>query len=269
MDYLNRRQAPFDESVWDAIDAAAVKAARDRLTARRFLDLEGPFGPGLTTIEVGNDGYCREPAPGEAGAVIGRAISVPTVRKRFRLSIRRLAAFLDNGLPFDLAPVEDAAEAVAALEERMIYQGQADFGLSGLLTAEDRRQHRGQNWLNLDQVINDVLAAVATLEEAGFRGPYALVLAPSLYNGLFRLYPGTELLQLEHLRRLCTEGIYKANIEGGAVIDLHAGVLIVGQDLMAGYIGHDGVHCELFLSESIVLRLDEPRAVCVITQPGA
>ena len=43
MDSLNRGQAPFPSSIWKAIDEAASQAARDRLTGRRFLDLEGPF----------------------------------------------------------------------------------------------------------------------------------------------------------------------------------------------------------------------------------
>jgi uncharacterized linocin/CFP29 family protein len=264
MDHLNRGQAPFGSSVWDRIDAAAVKAARDRLTARRFLDVEGPYGPGLTTIEVGNDDYCRQPGPDEAGAVIARAISVPMLRKSFGLSIRRVAAHLDNGLPLNLSPVEDAAEAVAAREEEIIYHGQADFGLAGLLTAAERNRHDAGDWSELDQVINDVLAAVTKLDDAGFRGPYALVLEPALYNGLFRRYPGTELVQLEHLRRLCAEGIHKASIEGGAIIDPLAGVLIVGQDLLTGYADQDGIHYRLYLSESIVLRLDQPQAICTI-----
>jgi len=264
MEHLNRQQAPFGEAIWERVDAAAVKAARERLTARRFLEVEGPYGPGLTTIEVGADGYCHQPEPDEAAAVIGRAVSVPMLRKAFRLSLRRVAAHRDNRLPLDLAPVEDAAEAVAAREEGIIYQGQADFGLAGLLTADGRNRHDGGDWTDLDQVINDVLAAVTKLDDAGFRGPYALILSPALYNGLFRRYPGTELLQLEHLRRFCTEGIHKASIEGGAVIDPRAGVLVVGQDVLAGYAGQDGINYDLYLSESIVLRLDEPEAVCTI-----
>ena len=95
MDSLNRGQAPFPSSIWKAIDEAASQAARDRLTGRRFIDLEGPFGAGLTTVEVGNDDYCREPGPGEAGAIMGRAISLPMLRKSFRLSIRRIAAHIE------------------------------------------------------------------------------------------------------------------------------------------------------------------------------
>src|SRR5437764_11211393 len=140
MDTLNRDQAPFPGEVWQMIDEAAAGAARDRLTARRFLELEGPFGAGLTAIEVGNDDYCRQPGPDEAGAVMGRAIPLPMLRKSFRLSIRRVSAYVQNGQPLDLSPAQDAAEAVANREEEMIYSGQPAMGLTGLLTIEGHQQ---------------------------------------------------------------------------------------------------------------------------------
>jgi uncharacterized linocin/CFP29 family protein len=268
MDYLNREQARLPAPLWQAIDSAAIKAARDRVTGRRFLELEGPFGVGLTAIEIDNDEYCRQPAPDEAGAVGGRAISIPMLRKSFNLSIRRIAAHLENGQPLDLTPVEDAAEAVADREEELIYQGQAAFHLPGLLTQESRFQVEGGDWSAVDQALSDVLAAVTLLDEAGQRGPYAMALSPALYNGLFRLYPGTDVMQIEHLRRLCTAGIYKAPIEGGVVIDPRVGKLVLGQDLRAGYVGQDGVHYAFYLSESVVLRIDEPQAICTIGAKG-
>jgi uncharacterized linocin/CFP29 family protein len=264
MEYLNRRMAPFGEDIWKRIDEAAVNAARDILTGRRFLEVDGPYGVGLTSVEVGHDDFCRQPTPQEAGAVMGRAISVPMLGKELRLSIRRMAAYQDMGQPLNLTPVEDAAEAVARREEEFVYFGQSDFRLQGLLTAEGRAHHEGGDWGNIDQALEDVLAAVNALDARGFRGPYALALSPSLYNGLFRRYAGTDMLQLEHLRRLCQRGVYKAPIEGCVLIDPRVGKLIVGQDLMAGYIGQNGVHYQLYLSESVVLRLDEPRAICTI-----
>jgi uncharacterized linocin/CFP29 family protein len=234
MDYLNRNQAHFSAEVWKAIDEAANEAAAERLTGRRFLDIEGPFGVGLTAIEVGNDDFCRQPRPDEAGAIMGHAVPVPMLRRSFRLSIRRLAAHLENGQPLDLAPVQDAAEAVANREEEFIYRGQPDFNVFGLQTVEGRHHVDGGDWSAIDRALEDTLAAVTRLDESGFRGPYALALAPALYNGLFRLYPGTDTLQLEHLRRLCTRGIYKAPIEGGVLVDARVGVLIMGQDLRAG-----------------------------------
>lgn len=264
MDYLNRGQAPFGSELWDEIDKAAVKAASDRLTARRFLDVDGPFGPGMTSIELGNDGFCREPGSDEAAQIVGRAVSVPMIRKTFKLSIRRVAGVLDNGHPLDTGPVEDAAEAVAAREEELMYAGQPDFGIPGLLTAEGRAEVTGGDWTDVDRALEDVLNAVTCLDDAGKRGPYALALEPGLYNGLFRRYPGTDMLQLEHLKRLCTLGIFKAPIKGGALVDARVGAVLIGQDLRAGYIGQDGVHYDLFLSQSLVLRLDDPDAICTI-----
>jgi len=157
MDTLNRSNAPFPLQIWKAIDEAAVSAARDQLTARRFLDLEGPFGVGLTAIEVGNDDYCRQPEPDEAGAIMGRAIPLPMIRKSFRLSIRRVAAYIENGQPLDLSPAQDAAEAVADREEEMIYQGTPSFGLYGLMTIDGRQQVDGGNWTDPERALQDVL----------------------------------------------------------------------------------------------------------------
>lgn len=75
------------------------------------------------------------------------------------------------------------------------------------------------------------------------------------------------MIGLEHLRRLCTAAIYKAAIEGGVLVDTRVRVPVLAQDLSAGYSGRDGVHYHLYLSESIVLRIDEPGAIYVITRP--
>ena len=48
-------------------------------------------------------------------------------------------------------------------------------------------------------------------------------------------------------------------------MDPRLGKLIIGQDLMAGYMSQDGVHYHLYVSESVVLRLDEPRAICTLS----
>lgn len=264
MDTLNRQAAPFGPDLWEMIDEAAADAARAMLTARRFLEVQGPFGPGLTSIEIGNDTFCRQPADGEAAAIVGRAVSVPMLRKTFDLSIRRVAAHLDMGQPLDLGPVEDAAEAVALREEEYVYFGNKDFGVPGLLSADGHCTHGSGDWGDIDSVLDDVLSAVTRLDDGGFRGPYALVLAPKLYNGLFRRYPGTDLLQIEHLKRVCAKGIFKAPIDGGAVIDPRAGDLLIGQDLRAGYVGSDGVHYKMFVSESLVMQMQDPEAVCVL-----
>lgn len=266
MQHLNRSQAPFPEAIWTLIDATAVEAAKALLTGRRFLEVEGPFGLGLTALELGADDYCRDTDEDEAEAIVSRAIAVPMLRKSCRLSARRVAAHLDKGLPLNLSEVEDAAETVARREEAFIYTGQADFGLQGLLNVKGHKEVKGNDWSNLDAALNNVLAAITTLDNAGFHGPYALALPPERYNNLFRHYEQTDLLQIEHLKSLCTHGVYKAAVDKPVVVDKHAGAVVLGQDLRVGYAGCDGIHYQLFVCESLVLRLDEPQAVCVVTE---
>jgi uncharacterized linocin/CFP29 family protein len=212
------------------IENAAVSAARDVLGGRRIIDVEGPYGVGLTTVEVGNDDKCREPGPLEASAVVSRALSVPMIYRRFAISKRRIAAFREMGQPLNLKVAEDAAQAVAAREEEFIYFGQPDFNLSGLLTAPGRQTVKAGNWDNVDEVLADVINAVNVLDSKGYRGPYGLALAPELYNNLFRRYPGSDLLQIEHLKRLCTRGIVKAAIEGCVPVARDVGSIVLGQD---------------------------------------
>jgi uncharacterized linocin/CFP29 family protein len=40
---------------------------------------------------------------------------------------------------------------------------------------------------------------------------------------------------------------------------------MVGQDLRAGYVCRDGMHYQLYVSESIVLRIDDPEAICTLS----
>jgi uncharacterized linocin/CFP29 family protein len=257
--------APESPELLNKIEEAAVSAARDILTGRRIIDVEGPYGLGLTAVEVGNDDLCREPGPGEASAVLSHALSLPMIYRRFSLSRRRIAAFREMGQPLNLKVVEDAAQAVAMREEDFIYQGQPDFHVHGLLTAAGRNTLQGGDWGSVDQVLDNVIAAVNALDGKGYRGPYGLALAPALYNNLFRRYPGSDLLQIEHLKRLCTRGIVKAQIEGGVLVAKDVGSIILGQDLQIAYLSPDAAHENFAVTESLVLKIEAPDAICTIT----
>jgi len=267
--YLNRDAAGIPETLWERIDDAAREAAREILTSRRFLDLEGPFGLGLTSVETGSESYCRPAQPDAAGVVAGSAIAVPVLQQVFELSIRRVEGHLRMGLPLDLDPVQEAATAVAHREDEIVYHGIAELGIPGLLTHPQRLRQTIGDWKHVEQALNEVLAGVDRLDDAGFRGPYALALSPSRYNSLFRRYEGSDMLQLDHLRRLCEAGVFKAPVQGGLIVDPRAGILRVGQDLEVGYSMNDGIHHKLFVSESLVLALDEPGAVCALEEESA
>ena len=246
------------------VEQTATAAAREILTGRRIIEVEGPYGLGLTTLEVGNDDLCRQPGPEEASAVLSHALSIAMIYRRFSLSKRRIAAYRESSQPLNLKVAEDAAQAVAVREEEFVYQGQPTFHLSGLLTAEGRNILKGK-WSNVDEVLDNVIEAVNILDAKGYRGPYGLALAPVLYNNLFRRYAGSELLQIEHLKRLCTRGIVKAAIDGGVLVAKDVGSIVLGQDMQVSYLGPDAAHENFTVSESIVLKIEAPDAICTIT----
>ena len=82
---------------------------------------------------------------------------------------------------------------------------------------------------------------------------------------MFRRYPGSELLQIEHLKRLCTRGIVKADIEGGVLVARDVGSIVVGQDLQVTHLSSDAAHEQFAVSESLVLKIEAPDAICTIT----
>jgi len=133
-----------------------------------------------------------------------------------------------------------------------------------LLTVEGRNNIAGGDWNNIDEVLEDVIEAVNILDGKGYRGPYGLALAPALYNNLFRRYPGTELMQIEHLKRLCTRGIVKADIEGGLLVARDVGSLVIGQDMQISYLGPDAAHENFTVSESAVLKIEAADAICTL-----
>ncbi|MBV9134483.1 MAG: encapsulin, partial [Chloroflexi bacterium] len=49
-EYLQRDQAPLGPAEWAAIDQAVVRTAQSVLVGRRFINLVGPFGPGVEAL---------------------------------------------------------------------------------------------------------------------------------------------------------------------------------------------------------------------------
>lgn len=255
---------PFDAAILTRMEEMAAAEARKVLTARRFLPVEGPFGLGYLAAPVGNDD-ARQHAVHGATTIIARTIPVPMIFRHFTMSRRRVAAHTELGQPLDFSQLGQATFELAAREEELIYQGDAEFGLAGLCTVEHRNHFDAGDWSDVEQVLRDVLAAVTLLDNSRYHGPYAMVLEPRLYNNLFRRYPeGSDLLQLDHLKELCTLGIHKADIRGAVVLTPEAGTLLVGEDMTVAFTFPDSAHFNFTVRESIVLRINAPKAICTI-----
>ncbi len=270
MRYLPREDAPFSESVWTRIDEAVVGAARSQLAGRRLLEITGPLGLGVRTVEQGERAVAGEAKFGSGKAELSapNMQAIPMIHTAFTIPIRDIAAAEERGAQLELREAVEAAVAAAHLEDSLIFEGHKELGIPGLMNTPGSASAKTGDWSNVGQAAEDLIAAVSKLDANGFPGPYAAALAPALYNALFLLYPQGNLTQLDHVRQLITAGLVKAPaLKSGGVV-LAAGrafaTIVLGQDLTPAYVGPAGDQYEFVIMESLTPRIFVPQAVCVL-----
>jgi uncharacterized linocin/CFP29 family protein len=270
MRYLPRKDAPIKEETWRVLDQAIVSSARSQLAGRRVLAIEGPFGFGLRTMEMGEHGTEGEAAFAEAraGMTAPRVTAIPLLKASFVLPVRDVAAAEEGRAVLDSGPAAKAAVAVARLEEQLIFQGSRALAVQGLMTARGSQRTKLGDWSKLGQPIEDLVRAASALDAAGFPGPYAAALAPGLYNELFRLYEQSSVTQLEHVRQLLTAGVVKAPAlsSGGVVVTAvrEFASILLAQDMIAAFVGPSATDYEFVVMESLTPRIVMPETICVL-----
>lgn len=262
--YLGREDAPFGDEIWAAIDSIVVNTAKSRLSGRKLLDIEGPYGLALKTVPL-MDKVVTE---GNISIMSGDVLPVPLIETYFSLNVRDLATYEETGFSLDAPAIAQAAMSVAAMEDTLIFEGSKSLGIEGLLTAKGAQSITLSKWDDIGTAANDVIKAVTTLDAAGFHGPYALAVAPDLYNMLFRLYPQGYQVEMQHLESIVGSKIIKApGIKKGGVliaVGKQFASIVIGQDIATAYVGPTGGKHEFRISESLVPRITVPEAICVL-----
>jgi uncharacterized linocin/CFP29 family protein len=276
-DFLMRDDAPFGAEVWSALDAAVVAAAKQVLVGRRFLPFTGPLGSGAQVIPVDSltdagGGGVSVFGEAEAAAVRLAArcwLQLPLLYKNFRLQWRDLETQRQFGAALDMAPAYAAGAACARLEDELIFSGAEGLGLPGLLSAEGRLTVKGGDMKKPGQPLKALGQAISQLLQAGSLEPYALVLHPEAYTYLFSIHPETGRLEYELIRERCQAGVFQSSAvpaDKGAVISVHAHQLdlVVGLDMVCGYLGPEKLNHLLRVMETVALRIRKPSAICTI-----
>jgi uncharacterized linocin/CFP29 family protein len=265
--FLHRDEAPLNAQAWERVDFVVTESAKSQLSARRLLHLEGPFGLGFKAMP-GPDQVVETPAARGVDVVASAAKPVALIRRTFRLSARDIAAFEENGIPLDAGVIAEAAMACARQEDDLLFNGSKALGAQGLVNTKGSQSLDLNPWDETGAAADDIIAAATRLDEAGYHGPYALGLTPSRYNLLFRRYPEGNLTEIEHLRVLVTDGIVKvpALSSGGVLLATgrQYGTIVVGQDLVTGFVGPVDGGYEFVIFESVMLRLLAAASVCVL-----
>jgi uncharacterized linocin/CFP29 family protein len=257
--YLARADAPFGSDVWEILDTTMKETAKSQLVGRRVLDTEGPYGLGLKAVPLPD----KET---ESGLIASEVLPVHYIQKPFTLGTRDIASYERDGLGLDTGPVAEATLACARLEDELIFRGTP--GMPGLLTVKGSERVALSSWEEVEMAAGDIIQAITHLDNAGFHGPYSLALAPARYNLLFRLYPRGKQSELEHIRTMASEGVFKAPILGSGGLLLAANVrcasIVLGQDMNVGYTGPAGDRQEFSISESLTVRIRQPGAICIL-----
>jgi uncharacterized linocin/CFP29 family protein len=274
-DYLQREQAPLGPGEWGAVDQTVVKTAQSVLVGRRFINLVGPFGPGIEVLpnDVLSGGSAGEIdlLGNEEGEPLRqssrRFLPLPLIYKDFWVHWRDLEASRQLGLPLDLGKAAAAAAAAAQSEDRLIFDGEVSLDLPGLRTSDARQTLPMSDWDSMGRAFADVVEGVRVLTQAGFTGPYALAVSPRLYADLNRIFDDSGVLELEQVEKLARRGVYPTGVlpEPSALL-VDSGAqnldLAVGLDMSTAYVESSNLNHHFRVLESVVLRIRRPGAIC-------
>ncbi|MEN6386859.1 MAG: family 1 encapsulin nanocompartment shell protein [Phycisphaerales bacterium] len=266
--YLNRSDAPISEKVWEQIDKTVVAAAKTRLTGRKLLCTQGPFGLGTKALPS-NDEPITENIPENVELSYSCWTPLTLIRSSFKLSIRDIAAHEETGTPLDLTSVAKAAIDCAQQEDNLIFCGLPKIKLNGLLNTQGCQSMNLKSWDDIGAAAEDIMWASSMLDNEGFHGPYSLALSVNLYNMLFRRYPQADT-EMKHISQFITDGIIKTpSISSGGILLCSYGTctcICIGQDLTAGFVGPADGKYEFSISETVALKLSMPKAICVLNK---
>lgn len=266
MDLLKRNLAPILPEAWKLIDEEAARVLRLLLAGRKIVEFEGPFGWKYAAVNTGQlKLLSNQPVP-DVHMGIRDVQPLVEVRVPIKLSIMDLDTVARGAEAPDLAPVVQAAEKIALVEDNAIFNGLASAGIKGIFESTPHPTLAlPPNILDFPKAIID---AKETLRRAGVSGPYVLVVGAALHDQVFAATEEGHPLAKRIEQQLVDRPIVRAEaIRGAALLSLRGGdyELYVGQDLSIGYAYHTKDDVELYLTESFTFRVIEPAAAVRIT----
>jgi uncharacterized linocin/CFP29 family protein len=282
MDKVTRyAESPLNKKSWDQLDETIINSARRQLVGRRFIDIYGPLGQGIQTVtndvfqenEMGSMGYHGETLQlAEPTKRIN--LTIPLLYKDFILYWRDIEQSKTLDIPLDFSVAANAAAQCALLEDDMIFNGSPQFNLEGIMNVKGRLTHIREDWMKSGNAFADIVEARNKLLKMGHSGPYALILSPELYALIHRVHEGTNVLEIEHILRLVSDGIFQSPVIKG-----EAGVLVatgrenldlaIAEDFDSAYMDTENMNYLFRVYESVVLRIKSLSAICTLESPSS
>lgn len=277
MEFLLRDDAQFSEEQWGKIDEVVVKTAKATLVGRKFITIYGPLGAGAQSIHVDDFGTAAQGEVGFFGdeddaapvKTQGRKfVEIPMVYKDFNISWRDIENSKQFGLPLDLASTAGAAAICSKKEDELIFLGNAALGYEGLATVAGSTKLAKKDWQEGENSFNDIVKGLEILTAKGFVGKFTLTVSPDLYMQLQRIQANTGLLESDRIKSLLDGNLYQTPVLGANKAVLVCAEpqnldLVIGQDLITGYLGAEKLNHAFRVLETILLRIKRKDAIVV------
>lgn len=260
MDLLRRELAPISPTAWAEIDDMAREALVANLSARKFVDTDGPHGISHACVNLGRIDLPGGQKSGEVGYGIHKVLPLIEARVSFALQQWELDNIDRGARDIQLDSLVAATRQIAAFEEQAIYQGLSSAGIKGLHSEVQTKAI--PLVLDLDAFVDAVSEGQAQLLRDGVEGPANLVVSPEIWKFLARSTPGGTLRSLLE-QQLGGTVIYSATVKDALMAASRGGdmELTVGQDLAIGYHHHTAEEIHLFITESFTFRVIAPEAL--------
>ncbi|MGB0678691.1 MAG: family 1 encapsulin nanocompartment shell protein [Polyangiales bacterium] len=270
-------QTTLNESQWQHLEREIVREAQRTLVGRRFLGVWGPLGAGIESLGVEVYGPDKDAEielsgrhdPEPISAEREHFVRVPILYKDFILHWRDVELSKRLQAPLDVSRAVRAAHFVADREDQLIFNGEARFGLEGLLNANGRGQVGRSDWSSYGAAYRDVVRATELLLAGNHHRPFALAVSAPDYARLVQQREMQYAPELDSIQRLCDDGVYTSPAipEGKAVL-LSTGDqnfdLAVTEDLTMAFLGERDQDLPFRVYECLALRIKRPKAICTI-----
>lgn len=266
MSHLLREHAPVTEASWGLIDDEARERLTPTLASRKLVDFAGPHGWEHSATSLGRTSALAGAPVDGVTAVQRRVLPVVELRAPFAVSRAELRDADRGAEDVDLDALDEAARRIATAENRAVFHGFEDAGITGIAQASTHDPIALGDECELYP--RHVARAVEALLRAGVGGPYGLALGPAAYTRVLETSEHGGYPLFEHLRKII-EGplVWSPGVDGAVVVSQRGGDFLfeVGEDLSIGYESHDADAVELYLVESFTFRVVTPDAAVALT----
>lgn len=257
MDILKRSISNITDEAWSEIDEQVARVLRSNLSARKFVDISGPFGWDYAAHSLGR---IEVPEGNKEKVTFGihKVMPLTEVRVMFDLNTWELDNITRGSKDPDLSELETASREIAFFEEKAVYKGFEQGCIAGISPVADNNSMEGSR----DSLMEVLSRACRKMGQNSVEGPYALVADEELWTYIYSKSAGYPLSR--SVTSIIDGGIILSpSIEGSYLVSLRGGdmEMVLGQDYSVGYQSRNKETVTLFITESFTFRLINPEAV--------